>query len=169
MFEYTMSPDSATSPRAYVQTGVPQQSTLDNFDFNKSDLKGSHKVALEKLAKIIADTHQTPQPVLEMVFVGHTDNVGTWTYNHSLGLKRAFAAASYLLYLLDKKYGNNLKFPVPVTLNTVGELKPIPGSDAQNRRVDIWLRAEPPRRQPYRSSGSYKQKETLLDEILSNI
>ncbi len=142
---YSMSPANATSPRAQVQTGVPQKFVLDNFAFNKSDLTTKHKNALNDLAKLITDTHQTPQPVLQMMLVGHTDNVGSWTYNHSLGLKRAFAAATYLLYLLDKRYGKQLLFPVPVTLNSEGELSPVSNTAAQNRRVDIWLRAEAPR------------------------
>lgn len=180
MYEYNISPASASSPRAQVQTGVPQKFTLDDFDFNNADLKRKHKEALSNLAKLITDTHQTQQPVLQMVFVGRTDSVGSWTYNHSLGLKRAYAAAAYLLYLLDQRYGKQLKFPVPVTLNSEGEISPTAGTAAQNRRVDIWLRAEPPRpiapslprrahQQPLpppRNSSNYEQRETLLSEIL---
>ncbi|PSR11383.1 MAG: hypothetical protein DA408_07340 [Bacteroidetes bacterium] len=189
MNEYSISPASSTSPRARVQTGVPQQFVLDHFSYNRSELSGNHKRALDNLAKLIADTHQTAQPVLEIVLVGHADKAGSVTYNHLLGLKRACSAAIYLLNLLHRKYRSQLKFPVPVTLNSEGELTPISNVDAKNRRVEIWLKAEAPRRQqrpvpplppvyrprrkrpgrphPSRRPGGPIKRETLLDEILS--
>ncbi|MFN0013192.1 MAG: hypothetical protein ACKVU2_01475 [Saprospiraceae bacterium] len=175
---YKMSPDSSTSPRAYVQTGVPQSFTIDGFRLNKSDLLPDHIKALNNLAKLIADTHQTQQPVLEIVFVGFADTSGTFTYNHYLGLKRACSAATHLLYVLHDKYRAQLKFPVPVTLNTEGKLTLVSADRPEkNRRVEIWLRAELPRRgyPPHghnrggSQQGPYQQHETVLDEIMQNL
>jgi outer membrane protein OmpA-like peptidoglycan-associated protein len=185
MNEYSISPTPSTSPRAQVQTGIPQQFVLDNFRYNRSELSSDHRRALDNLAKLIADTHQTAQPVLLVVLVGHADKAGSVTYNHLLGLKRAYSAAAYLLNLLHRKYRNQLKFPVPVTLNSEGELTPISNVAGKNRRVEIWLKAEAPRRpqrpappayrphrkpqghRPIRRPSGQVKRETLLDEILS--
>ncbi len=171
---YNMSPDSTTSPRAFVQTGVPQSFTIDGFRLNKSDLLPDHIKALNNLAKMIADSHQTSQPVLEIVIVGFADTSGSFTFNHYLGLKRASSAASHLLYALHDKYRAQLKFPVPVTLNTEGKLTLVSADRPEkNRRVEIWLRAEPPRREYTKGTnqggyqrGPYQQYETVLDEIM---
>lgn len=172
---YKMSPDSSTSPRAFVQTGIPQSFTIDSFRLNKWDLLPDHIKALNNLAKLIADTHQTQQPVLEIVVVGFADTSGSFTFNHYLGLKRASSVAAHLLYALHDKYRGQLKFPVPVTLNTEGKLTLVSADRPEkNRRVEIWLRAEPPRRQATsgtRSGGAPygQQYETILDEIMQNI
>ncbi|MBV6439785.1 MAG: hypothetical protein DYG98_18670 [Haliscomenobacteraceae bacterium CHB4] len=165
---YSISREYSPSPQAALQTGVPQLTTLDSFRLDSSELTGDHKKILDDMAKRIAYTHQTPQPVLEIVVVGFADKSGSWTYNHYLGLKRACSAASQLLYVLHRKYGKQLIFPVPVTLNTEGELSSYSEKNPKERRVEIWLRAEPPRRnypKPY--TASKRQGETMLDEILS--
>ena len=65
-----------------------------NFEFNKSDLSDEAKAILKKQADFI---RQFPE-VRFRVF-GHTDLVGSVSYNQKLGMRRAQAAVAYLTSL----------------------------------------------------------------------
>jgi len=65
-----------------------------NFEFNRSDLSAEAKAILQKQANFI---RQFPE-VRFRVF-GHTDLVGSVSYNQSLGMRRAQAAVSYMISL----------------------------------------------------------------------
>ena len=66
--------------------------TMINFDFNKSDLDAE----AEAILKGQADWMQRFPQVRFKVF-GHTDQVGSDSYNNSLGMRRANAAVNYLI------------------------------------------------------------------------
>jgi hypothetical protein len=57
---------------------------LDQFDFDKPDLKPFHLPPLKSLA---ASLVRRPPPLVHIV--GHTDRVGTPAYNFGLGMRRA--------------------------------------------------------------------------------
>ncbi|MBK8568155.1 MAG: OmpA family protein [Saprospiraceae bacterium] len=103
------------------------------FDFGKSDLKQSNKEDLRKLAETLSDFPET-----ELLIVGHTDNVGSNSFNKNLSRKRAAAVSSLLS---EAGVKNN-------RLSTVGkgESQPIVSNDteysrSQNRRVEIAIYA----------------------------
>jgi OOP family OmpA-OmpF porin len=99
------------------------------FDFDKADVKQEGKAALDDLmAKLQGMNAEV------MIAVGHTDSVGTATYNEKLSLRRADAVKAYLVSKgLD-----------PSRLYTEGKGETQPVADdrsvagrAQNRHVTI--------------------------------
>jgi outer membrane protein OmpA-like peptidoglycan-associated protein len=69
----------------------PERLTLDNFDFDRADLKQEHKDKIDQLAQQIVDSWKpaSTRPALGVRVVGHTDEVGTVAYNVDLGRRRA--------------------------------------------------------------------------------
>lgn len=61
------------------------------FDTNKADLKPESDPMLEQSAKLLSD-----RPKLEVLIVGHTDNVGGYAANVDLSQRRAKAVVSAL-------------------------------------------------------------------------
>ncbi len=61
------------------------------FDYGKADLRESNKPALRKLSESLKD-----YPNTNILVVGHTDNVGSDTYNMALSEKRAASVSNYL-------------------------------------------------------------------------
>jgi len=62
------------------------------FDFNKAILRPESVAELDRLTKLMNDT-----PTLKIEISGHTDNVGTVSYNQKLSGERAKAVVSYLM------------------------------------------------------------------------
>ena len=103
------------------------------FDFDRSSLKESNKRDLEKLAETLKELPDT-----DLLIVGHTDNVGSNSYNQSLSKKRAAAVSKYLASLGVSKSRLNI--------NGKGESQPAVSNDteenrSQNRRVEIAIYA----------------------------
>ncbi len=61
------------------------------FETNKYNISANSKLALDKLQKIFAEYPET-----NILIEGHTDNVGTDTYNMGLSERRANAVGNYL-------------------------------------------------------------------------
>jgi len=102
-----------------------------SFDFNKSTLKPEFKPTLNKVAGVLRD-----DPSLRIRVVGHTDSVGSETYNQQLSEKRARATADYLI-----SQGVSSS---QVAVEGRGESEPRASNStaegrAQNRRVEIYL------------------------------
>lgn len=98
------------------------------FDFNKSKLTDKSKYVLDNIQRMIKNNNQN------LNLEGHTDSVGSKSYNFSLGLKRSKAVEEYLL-----KKGLNKN---SLSTTSKGENEPLVSNDtakdrAQNRRVDI--------------------------------
>ena len=66
--------------------------TTINFAFNSAALDASARAALDKQASWIAQ-----YPTVRFRVYGHTDLVGSASYNKALGLRRARAAVNYLV------------------------------------------------------------------------
>ncbi|MDD2635117.1 MAG: OmpA family protein [Bacteroidales bacterium] len=99
------------------------------FEFNSSELLTASFTELDKLSEIIKS-----KPGLRIEIRGHTDNVGSNSYNKTLSVKRAAAVYDYLISRgLDKTglkyrgFGNR----VPVADNETEEGRRL------NRRVEI--------------------------------
>ncbi|MFW2368526.1 MAG: OmpA family protein [Desulforhopalus sp.] len=140
---------SSTSKSGAVQTTSAEQATADFlasgkdhseqpivlaisdvlFEFDKSDIKESFFPELNRWVDFF---HANPQVNAEIY--GHTDSMGSATYNQSLSENRAQAVANYLV-----EKGINRE---RLTSRGFGESKPIATNDTQegrqkNRRVEL--------------------------------
>lgn len=109
--------------------------TLDSevsFDFNKYEIKPAFHDSLDKLAAVINKYDRTVVHV-----VGHTDSVGSDSYNQRLSEKRAESVVSYLLrkgVRYDRLHASGK-----------GESEPRATNDTEagrqlNRRVEIFIK-----------------------------
>jgi outer membrane protein OmpA-like peptidoglycan-associated protein len=103
------------------------------FDFGKANLMESNKADLEKLAETLKE-----YPNTDLLIVGHTDDVGSASFNQTLSEKRASAVSSQLSAMGVS--GNRLK------IEGKGESIPTATNDSesgrsQNRRVEIAIYA----------------------------
>ena len=101
------------------------------FDFDSSTLKPQFTPILDNVAQTLTQYNQT---VVEVA--GHTDNVGTDSYNQALSERRANSVAAYL--------GSRGVMQQRMITVGAGESRPIASNDtesgrAQNRRVEITL------------------------------
>ncbi|PSL01741.1 OmpA family protein [Cecembia rubra] len=62
------------------------------FDFDKDELKPESKSSLLRLLEFLKEN-----PSVKIHIIGHTDNVGTVSYNHSLSQRRAESVRNFLL------------------------------------------------------------------------
>jgi len=100
------------------------------FDTGKSDIKPDSEKAISSVA-----TYLKENPNVNILIVGHTDNVGSFDMNQTLSKSRGESVKNYLA----SKYG----IPASrLTGNGVGSLCPVASNDtdegkALNRRVEI--------------------------------
>jgi outer membrane protein OmpA-like peptidoglycan-associated protein len=99
------------------------------FDFGKTDLQETNKMNLRKLSESLKQ-----YPDTELLIEGHTDNVGSDSFNQNLSQNRAAAVANYL-----NSVGISMARLRP---EGRGEAQPIASNDndsgrQQNRRVEI--------------------------------
>ena len=124
-----------------VNTGVQVQREGDNirlimpsnitFDTDRSNLKASFKEVLNSIVLVL-----NHYPDTNLNIVGHTDNVGSDTYNLTLSNIRANSVAQYLT-------SQNVS-PSRVTARGAGEKYPVASNDTErgralNRRVELRL------------------------------
>ena len=100
------------------------------FDFDKSDVKPESDPTLKEISKLLSEN-----PKLKLYVVGHTDNVGDFSYNMKLSQARADAVVK----MLSSKYNVNKNRLTPAG---VGPLAPVTTNDteegkAKNRRVEL--------------------------------
>lgn len=101
------------------------------FAFNSSNLQTQFYPVLDNVAGTLDEYNQT---VIEVA--GHTDNVGSDSYNQQLSVQRANAVAAYLT-------GKGVMQQRMIIVGA-GETRPIASNDtdggrAQNRRVEITI------------------------------
>lgn len=72
---------------------TPKVDLQVNFEFNRSDLSPSGKSQSEELGKMLEQMDQGDQ----LIFIGHTDEVGTDEYNQKLSLDRAETVKRYIV------------------------------------------------------------------------
>jgi hypothetical protein len=124
--------------------GEPPGSTpdliLDDFDFDRADLKRSHKNKIDQLEQQIVDSWKPAsiRPAVGVRVVGHTDLVGGEDYNKDLGNRRAEKVLGRLTGLIA---GGDIDIYQRMTWSRASEGKKRPRSSvpAQNRRVEIFI------------------------------
>lgn len=100
------------------------------FDFDKSNLKKTSFLELNRLAKILIDNKS-----MRIEISANTDNVGAELYNDVLSIKRATAVVNYLLSIS----GVNIN---QITMKSYGENNPVASNKTAkgrklNRRVEF--------------------------------
>jgi outer membrane protein OmpA-like peptidoglycan-associated protein len=100
------------------------------FEFGKATLKAESYSILQDAAKILSDN-----PSINVEIQGHTDNIGSESYNQMLSQKRAYAVMEYLVKTLGVT-------PTRLIAKGYGSTKPITSNDTEegralNRRVDF--------------------------------
>jgi len=107
------------------------QEGLAGFASGKAKLPPNSARAINDLATTLRD-----HPDSKVVIEGHTDNVGSPTYNQTLAMKRAEAVRAALLrYKVD---------PSRILVGAHGETNPVASNDTsagrrENRRVDVTI------------------------------
>ena len=123
-----VTPPPVVAPPATVATKVTYAADAF-FDFDKSVLKPEGKAKLDDLVSKIKDIN------LEVIIaVGHTDAVGSDTYNQKLSVRRSEAVKAYLVSKGIEKnrvYTEGKGEKQPVADNKTAEGR------AKNRRVEI--------------------------------
>ena len=112
-----------------LRVGVASDAT---FDFGKDNLRSEALGTYAKIASVLKDYDKTVVHI-----VGHTDSVGTDSYNQGLSERRASAVASYLM---------QQGMPADrIRQEGRGEREPVASNDGdegrrRNRRVDIVIK-----------------------------
>jgi outer membrane protein OmpA-like peptidoglycan-associated protein len=100
------------------------------FDFNKTDIKPESEPTLTEIGKLLKES-----PSLRLLVVGHTDNVGSFSFNTDLSQRRAAAVVAALTSRhgagRDRLTPFGVSFASPVASNRSEEGR------AKNRRVEL--------------------------------
>lgn len=97
------------------------------FDFDSAALKSGGREELARVARIL-----NRYPDTQILIEGHTDIIGSETYNQQLSLRRAEAVKTALV-----SEGVN---PQRIETFGYGELRPVSSDNAANRRVSIVIK-----------------------------
>jgi len=108
--------------------------TLDQFDHNGFALKPAHRPIITRLAGCLNALRVGPRPIRDVHVVGFTDPSGSPSTNQTLGENRAKAVRDALRTALGATAAS---FNLLVASN--GEADQIPGGDAPNRRVEVFV------------------------------
>ena len=100
------------------------------FDFNKSDVKPESDATLQQIANLLKQSSG-----LKLLVVGHTDNVGTFSFNMDLSQRRAAAVVAALTTRFgvapERLTSVGVSFASPVATNKTDDGR------ARNRRVEL--------------------------------
>ena len=123
--------DTLMSPLPKMQYEKHTMSATTLFDFNKTLLKEQGKAELQQLG---ASIRSQGISVGDIDVVGHTDSIGSASYNQRLSMRRAMAVKYYLV-----KQGINAGI---IDVSGMGKTEPVASNDtdegrALNRRVEI--------------------------------
>ena len=103
------------------------------FETDSAEIKPGFRSTMDKLADVVVRYNKTTLTV-----VGHTDNVGSNTYNQRLSERRALSVAQYL----EARRVNGMRLATAGK----GEVQPVASNDTPsgrqlNRRVEIYVEA----------------------------
>ena len=110
------------------------------FDFDKATLRPEGRAQLNELA----DAIRNAQAVNAVDLTGHTDSIGSESYNQQLSERRAQSVADYLVQQgVDPSLisASGQGESNPIAPNTTPQGRDNPAGRAQNRRVDIEVEA----------------------------
>lgn len=109
------------------------------FDFNKYDLRPQATATLEKVSVAVQGYPKAP-----VVIEGHTDSVGTDSYNLKLSEQRADSVKTWLVknggVTSTRISTKGLGETKPVAPNTNADGSDNPGGRQENRRVEIKIK-----------------------------
>ena len=113
------------------------------FSFGSSELTADGEKLLDELSKAFAmflDDPESAQYVDSIVISGHTDNIGSASYNRELSTARANAVLNYLLD--EESPANLIQYADQFSAAGYGLTRPIATNDteegrAENRRIEI--------------------------------
>jgi outer membrane protein OmpA-like peptidoglycan-associated protein len=106
-----------------------------NFDFNKANIKREFAPVLDEAAQILTDN-----PSVRVTVEGHTDSIGSDSYNQRLSERRANAVKQYLVsrgVMADRLETVGKGEKEPVAPNTTPNGKDNPEGRAMNRRAEL--------------------------------
>jgi OOP family OmpA-OmpF porin len=100
------------------------------FDFNKADLKPESDATLQQIAALMKQN-----AALKVLIVGHTDNVGSFSFNMDLSQRRAAAVVA----ALATRFSIAKERMTPVGVSFASPVAPNKTEDgrAKNRRVEL--------------------------------
>ena len=132
-------PEAAPAPAPMVAPPAPVNEKITFaadafFDFNKSLLKPEAK---EKLDDLVSKLHDINLEVI--IAVGHTDSIGSDSYNQKLSVRRAESVKAYLVSKgiePNRVYTEGKGKKQPIAPNTING-HDNPAGRAKNRRVEI--------------------------------
>lgn len=132
-------PDS-TAGQAIGHDGCSVPLTIDlrgvNFDFDRDELRSDAVVILDEAIQILRQN-----PDLRVEVAGHTDSIGSDTYNQQLSERRAAAVYDYLTSQgidssrLEGPHGYGESRPIAPNVNDDGSDNP--DGRARNRRTEL--------------------------------
>jgi len=128
-------PPMAAEPQVEVEERLPAPTKKRivlrgvTFDFDGADLSGEARGTLDAAVAVLRDS-----PDSEVIVAGHTDSVGSDTYNMRLSERRATRVRDYLV-------GQGIDAG-RLSVRAYGESQPVADNDtaegrAQNRRVEL--------------------------------
>jgi len=106
-----------------------------NFDFNKANIKREFVPVLDEAAQILKDN-----PSVRVTIEGHTDSIGSDSYNQRLSERRATAVKQYLVskgVMADRLETVGKGEKEPIAPNTTPNGKDNPEGRAMNRRAEL--------------------------------
>ena len=100
------------------------------FDFNKADVKPESDATLQQIATLMKQ-----DTALKLLVVGHTDNVGSFSFNMDLSQRRAAAVVA----ALTTRFSVGKDRLTPVGVSFASPIAPNKTDDgrAKNRRVEL--------------------------------
>jgi outer membrane protein OmpA-like peptidoglycan-associated protein len=109
---------------------------LDRFRFDQVGLRSFHQPQIASIARRLVASQRSSSPVRSVHIVGHTDPVGSATYNRNLGRRRAEAVTHQLRKAMERiKPGSAARIRFGV--DSRGESEPASSDPARNRRVQV--------------------------------
>ena len=124
-------PKPKPKPKPIVRVLTLNESAGSNFAFDSATLKPSAQNRLNRFTNEVMASNVAPSRI---TVTGHTDSIGSETYNQKLSVQRAQSVASYL---------GSKGFDVSkMSIGGKGELQPVASNStksgrAQNRRVEV--------------------------------
>jgi hypothetical protein len=116
---------------------------LDHFPFNGTALSAYQGRLVDRLARRIAASWSSANPIRGIHLTGHTDSTGATSYNKGLGLRRARAVATALGRSILRKRPD-LAGKISMVTHSLGATRPVvsgrsEAARARNRRVTVAL------------------------------
>ena len=130
-------------------TGVIRITEGILFDFGKDEIKQAGKTFLRqftpKYVGILLSDPLVKEHIAQVIIEGHTDDVGSYEYNLSLSLRRAYSVAAYLFAEEFGTFCNAKELKKLLSANGRSFVQPIAPNvriegRAQNRRVEFQFR-----------------------------